>query len=956
MTIEYPFKEGIDLLVEGRISPEDAARQERTARQILRRFSHQPGLVLADEVGMGKTFVALAVAVSVALADRRKRPVVVMVPSSLRDKWPKDFEVFKERCMPSGVGKNLRAGSAQRSVEFLKLLDDPPERRKSVLFVTHGAMSRALFDKWTKLALIYRALKGRHGIDDLKRALSRSLPDILQMRSMAWWTEDVWLRLLRTNPRDWLTVMKYYGVDPDGNGTPEEADDPVPISVVAALDLVDLESLRDVLNQIPRRRSKYYEKHINVVRRKINDLLRGQLWPAVLQSLRLKLPLLILDEAHHLKNSSTRLASLFRVEESQEDADAMTKGPLGHAFERMLFLTATPFQLGHAELCSVLDRFDGIAWGGYRNPSIDREVYGQRIIDLRAALDAAQLAALRLELTWGQLTRDDLIVDGKLFEQIDEWWSGINSTDNRTDLIKQILDRYAETKERMSAANNLLRPWVIRHTKPRQIENGDISTKKVARRVRLVGRAIVDNEVREDEQGITVEGRALLPFLLAARATTSAPESRPVFAEGLASSYEAFLHTRMRREKNNEHLLDSDDDVTKEILATDAQRWYLERLDEIIGDYQAYGSMTHPKLEATVDRVVNLWRKGEKVVVFCHYIATGKVLRQRISDAISAEIKKLGAKQLQISEEEVHDSLSRIGDRFFDVDSPVRRAVDEELEKIIRHFSFLGGEGDRVAGVIRRYLRTPSFLVRYKLIEQGHVGEDAVERAMSTMDASGMTLRQVIEDFCEFLAIRCSEDERQRYIHALEQLQTGVHYGADLETSFSEDELGGERSDQLIPNVRLVNGSVRHETRERLMLTFNTPFYPEVLVTSNVLAEGVDLHLNCRFVIHHDLCWNPSTLEQRTGRVDRIGAKCERSNQSVNLYLPFISETQDEKMYRVVTDRERWFNVVMGERYETNARNTEKLAQRITFPEKAAVGLAFSLDVDDGNQAESTER
>ena len=71
------------------------------------------------------------------------------------------------------------------------------------------------------------------------------------------------------------------------------------------------------------------------------------------------------------------------------------------------------------------------------------------------------------------------------------------------------------------------------------------------------------------------------------------------------------------------------------------------------------------------------------------------------------------------------------------------------------------------------------------------------------------------------------------------------------------------------------------------------------------MAEGVDLNLNCRFVIHHDLSWNPSTLEQRPGRVDRIGAKVERCGKSLEVYLPYVATTQDEKMYRVVMDRER---------------------------------------------------
>ena len=92
----------------------------------------------------------------------------------------------------------------------------------------------------------------------------------------------------------------------------------------------------------------------------------------------------------------------------------------------------------------------------------------------------------------------------------------------------------------------------------------------------------------------------------------------------------------------------------------------------------------------------------------------------------------------------------------------------------------------------------------------------------------------------------------------------------------------------VMPNIRLANGLVKQETRQRLMLAFNTPFFPEVLVASSVLAEGVDLHLSCRCVIHHDLSWNPSTLEQRTGRVDRIGAKAETVKRPIEVFLTYI--------------------------------------------------------------------
>src|SRR5690606_10065357 len=129
--------------------------------------------------------------------------------------------------------------------------------------------------------------------------------------------------------------------------------------------------------------------------------------------------------------------------------------------------------------------------------------------------------------------------------------------------------------------------------------------------------------------------------------------------------------------------------------------------------------------------------------------------------------------------------------------------------------------------------------------------------------------------------------------------------------------------------------------------------YPEVLIATSVMAEGVDLHLNCRHVIHHDLSWNPSTLEQRTGRVDRIGARAELAGAPIEVAMPFVAATQDEKMYRVVTDRERWFNVVMGGEavLRLDAQSTDRAAQRVPIPESAYSGLKPELGVRDEGRA-----
>ena len=44
-----------------------------------------------------------------------------------------------------------------------------------------------------------------------------------------------------------------------------------------------------------------------------------------------------------------------------------------------------------------------------------------------------------------------------------------------------------------------------------------------------------------------------------------------------------------------------------------------------------------------------------------------------------------------------------------------------------------------------------------------------------------------------------------------------------------------------------------------------------LLLATDAAAEGLNLQHRCRVVIHYELPWNPARLEQRAGRVDRIG-------------------------------------------------------------------------------------
>lgn len=930
-----PYAAGIDLNGSGNIiTPEDAVRQSATAKDLLQRFTHRPGAILADEVGMGKTFVSLAVAASVAINDSKRRPVVVMIPSGLKGKWPRDFAMFVERCLSPELQGRLKCGSAKSGVEFLKFLDDPIERRCQIIFLTHGAMQIALTDEWVRLSVIRQAIYRRHGADDLKRSLSRCLGKLIRgLARVERHNNDIWDPLLSSHPNGWAAILKRAGIK-----LPND-DDPVPRHLVRALERINTDEVYEALQSIPLRDSSTYDDRLKEARDKVTSAITS-LWTECLRSMRLRLPLLILDEAHHLKNARTRLASLFHSGDGGVDSQSLRpKGSLGGVFERMLFLTATPFQLGHHELCSVIERFDGINWGSISAPSIPRIQYLEELQSLRGKLDRAQSMALTLNKAWGCLSEKDLVADGVQFNDTDSWWAAVNTSATPIGMGAQIIATVRQTKADFRSAGEALRPWVIRHLRPKTLlsQRGSI----IQRRQHFPGAGIL-NDDQTVTTGLSVEGRALLPFLLAARATLCRPDKRPVFAEGLASSYESFLHTREMPAES----LDEDDegaDATDQTLSR--AEWYLDQLNFHLPLKSYEDSVTHPKILATANRVVAAWKAGEKAVVFCHFIRTGYALRRAISGRIRETIAVEAGAKLRMNPDKAFEELEGIGLRFFDSDSKARKEIGIRVDQLLTKHNALQSHHEVIHEVVRRFLRTPSFLVRFfPLAETQRVTAESISAAFRHSDSSGVSFGELLQQFFEFLAARCSSQERSEILAAVNSMQTGGISDKDAQLTFLPDELG-EGRETLMANVRLVNGRTLQATRQRLMLTFNSPFFPEVLIASAVMSEGVDLHRYCRYVIHHDLCWNPSTLEQRTGRIDRIGAKVETARRSIHLYKPYLAATQDERQFQVVSDRERWFNIVMGAEYSDDVASTEKQAKRLKLASAIAEELTFRLEV-----------
>lgn len=69
--------------------------------------------------------------------------------------------------------------------------------------------------------------------------------------------------------------------------------------------------------------------------------------------------------------------------------------------------------------------------------------------------------------------------------------------------------------------------------------------------------------------------------------------------------------------------------------------------------------------------------------------------------------------------------------------------------------------------------------------------------------------------------------------------------------------------------VTTLHGGLERAERNRAQAAFNAGGVS--LLATDAAAEGLNLHHHCRVVIHYELPWRPARLEQRAGRVDRLG-------------------------------------------------------------------------------------
>jgi len=109
----------------------------------------------------------------------------------------------------------------------------------------------------------------------------------------------------------------------------------------------------------------------------------------------------------------------------------------------------------------------------------------------------------------------------------------------------------------------------------------------------------------------------------------------------------------------------------------------------------------------------------------------------------------------------------------------------------------------------------------------------------------------------------------------------------------------GLQSQLLLGGLRQSKQEIINEFRENKNLRF--------LISTEVAAEGVDLQF-CRFLINYDLPWNPTRIEQRIGRIDRLGQKADK----ICIWNLYFADTIDARIVHRLLERIKIFESALG--------------------------------------------
>jgi len=106
--------------------------------------------------------------------------------------------------------------------------------------------------------------------------------------------------------------------------------------------------------------------------------------------------------------------------------------------------------------------------------------------------------------------------------------------------------------------------------------------------------------------------------------------------------------------------------------------------------------------------------------------------------------------------------------------------------------------------------------------------------------------------------------------------------------------------------VSVFHGQLDSQEKDRAVAAFRDGHGPQILISTEAGGEGRNFQF-CHNLVNYDLPWNPMKVEQRIGRLDRIGQK-----HDVRIFNFSVIGTIEERVLDVLANRIRVFEETIG--------------------------------------------
>ena len=121
-----------------------------------------------------------------------------------------------------------------------------------------------------------------------------------------------------------------------------------------------------------------------------------------------------------------------------------------------------------------------------------------------------------------------------------------------------------------------------------------------------------------------------------------------------------------------------------------------------------------------------------------------------------------------------------------------------------------------------------------------------------------------------------------------------------------------------------------------------------ILICTETAAESLNLQF-CTALVNYDIPWNPMTLEQRIGRIDRIG----QERETIDVINLFYADTAEYDAYRIMGNRMKAieenvgpYRPIMQPNVERIIANAHRRGASAADIEKELEGITTSVTMD----------